>query len=246
MPAYRPTDRALVAAVATVVLAGYWFHQRGVDSALVRTEPTQIVEDSALLRRAVAIGRVQFERHCAGCHGSQLQGDQERGVPDLAANAWLYTDDPVDVEHTILYGIRSGHPKARNLTDMPAMVRSGQISAADDHDVVEYLQGLAGKPRDAEAARRGRDIYLNKGNCFDCHAADARGITDYGTPPLTGPRYLYGGDRETLYRSIQNGRHGECPAWIRVLTPLQIRALAIYLVTTTRRPAGAQPGAPHN
>jgi len=212
----------------------------------VRTEPTQIVEDSALLRRAVAIGRVQFERHCAGCHGSQLQGDQERGVPDLAANAWLYTDDPVDVEHTILYGIRSGHPKARNLTDMPAMVRSGQISADDAHDVVEYLQGLAGKPRDAEAARRGRDIYLNKGNCFDCHAADARGITDYGTPPLTGPRYLYGGDRETLYRSIQNGRHGECPAWIRVLTPLQIRALAIYLVTTTRRPAGAQPGAPHN
>ena len=110
--------------------------ERGVDSALVRTEPTQIVEDSALLRRAVAIGRVQFERHCAGCHGSQLQGDQERGVPDLAANAWLYTDDPVDVEHTILYGIRSGHPKARNLTDMPAMVRSGQISADDAHDVV--------------------------------------------------------------------------------------------------------------
>ena len=159
------------------------------------------------------------------------------GFRILRPDAWLYTDDPVDVEHTILYGIRSGHPKARNLTDMPAMVRSGQISADDAHDVVEYLQSLAGKPHDAEAARRGRDIYSTRATAFDCHAADARGVTDYGTPPLTGPRYLYGGDRETLYQTIQNGRHGECPAWIRVLTPLQIRALAIYLVTTTRRPA---------
>ena len=240
MPAYRPTDRALVAAVATVVLAGYWFHQRGVDSALVRTEPTQIVEDSALLRRAVAIGRVQFERHCAGCHGSQLQGDQERGVPDLAANAWLYTDDPVDVEHTILYGIRSGHPKARNLTDMPALVRMGQITTADAHDAVEYLQNLAGHPHDEAAAQRGRAIYYNKGNCYDCHANDARGVTDYGTPALTGPVYVYGGDRDTLYQSILNGRHGICPAWVNQLSAVQIRALAIYLVMAPRAAAVAR------
>jgi cytochrome c oxidase cbb3-type subunit 3 len=234
---------ALVAAVVLVLSLAWWAQQRRLDQALVRTEPALLIEDPALLRRALAIGGRQFEEHCAICHGPRLQGDPQRGVPDLAANFWLYSDDPVEVERTILYGIRSGHPKARNLTDMPAMVRSGQITRGEARDVVEYLQSLAGNPHDAAAAQRGHEIYGNKGNCFDCHAGDARGVTDYGAPPLTGPRYLYGGDRETLYWSIQDGRHGECPAWIRVLTPVQIRALAIYLVTMARRPAGTQPGA---
>jgi cytochrome c oxidase cbb3-type subunit 3 len=153
---------------------------------------------------------------------------------------WLYGNDPADVERTILYGIRSGHPKARNLTDMPALVRTGQITIDDAHDEVEYLQSLAGHPHDKAAAVRGRAIYYNKGNCYDCHASDAHGVTDYGTPALTGPLYLYGGDRDTLYQSILNGRHGICPAWINRLSPVQIRALAIFLVTAPRTAAVAR------
>ena len=80
------------------------------------------------------------------------------------------------------------------------------------------------------AALRGRAIYYGKGNCFDCHASDAKGVTDYGAPALTGPTWIYGGDRESLYQSIVNGRHGKCPDWINVLTPVQIRALALYLI----------------
>jgi cytochrome c oxidase cbb3-type subunit 3 len=93
---------------------------------------------------------------------------------------------------------------------------------------------LAGHPHDEAAALRGHSIYYNKGNCYDCHANDAKGVTDYGTPALTGPVYLYGGDRESLYQSILNGRHGQCPAWVKVLTPVQIRALALYLVSAPR------------
>ena len=55
------------------------------------------------------------------------------------------------------------------------------------------------------------------------------GNTDYGSPPLLGPDWNYGGDRLTLRKSIYSGRHGLCPAWISVLTPPQIRALAVYL-----------------
>jgi cytochrome c oxidase cbb3-type subunit 3 len=76
--------------------------------------------------------------------------------------------------------------------------------------------------------------HYGKGNCFDCHAADAGGVTDYGAPALTGPIWLYGGDRQTLYQSILDGRHGMCPAWIGKLTPLQIRSLTLYLVSTSR------------
>jgi cytochrome c oxidase cbb3-type subunit 3 len=142
----------------------------------------------------------------------------------------------VDVERTILYGIRSGHPKSRNITDMPALVHTGQIAPDDARDAVEYLQSLAGRPYDKPAALRGRSIYFGKGNCYDCHANDAKGVTDYGAPALSGPTWIYGGDRESLYRSIVNGRHGMCPAWVNVLTPVQIRALALYLAAASSPP----------
>jgi len=230
----------LVATLSVVVVGLVWHHKNLVAANLLRTEPSQILASPTLVSEAASIARPQYQRHCAGCHGSALQGDALRGVPDLARNVWLYGNDPADVERTILYGIRSGHPKARNLTDMPALVRTGQITIDDAHDEVEYLQSLAGHPHDEAAAVRGRAIYYNKGNCYDCHASDAHGVTDYGTPALTGPLYLYGGDRDTLYQSILNGRHGICPAWINRLSPVQIRALAIFLVTAPRTAAVAR------
>lgn len=213
---------------------GLWLHRQQVAAELLRTEPARILSDSRLLHEAVRIGQPLYQRHCVTCHGTNLEGSAPRGVPNLARNAWLYGNDPIGVERTILYGIRSGHPKARNVTDMPAMVRTGQLTREDAHDVVEFLQQLAGKPHDEAAALRGRSVYYDKGNCHDCHARDAKGVADYGTPALTGPVYLYGGDRDSLYKSVLDGRHGECPAWINVLTPLQIRALALYLVSAPR------------
>jgi cytochrome c oxidase cbb3-type subunit 3 len=226
----------LAAVLAATAAAGAWLYQRRIDDELLRTQPPLILSDANLLRKAVAKGRPLFLEHCAACHGSELQGDPRRGVPDLAGHAWLYGDDPIDVERTILYGIRSGHPKARNITDMPAEVRTGQITPSDAHDVVEFVRKLAGAPHDEAMADRGRSIYYDKGNCYDCHANDARGVIDYGTPALIGPVWLYGGDRDTLFQSVLNGRHGICPAWINRLKPVQIRALAVYLVSAAAAP----------
>jgi cytochrome c oxidase cbb3-type subunit 3 len=217
-------------AVLAVAALAIWIDHRDLADRLLRQQPQVIQANAELLHRAITMGRPLYSKHCAGCHGGELEGSAARGVPDLARNAWLYGNDVVDVERTILYGIRSGHPKARNVTDMPALVRTGQITQGDAHDVVEYLQKLAGASFDQSMAERGRKIYYDKGNCYDCHADDARGVIDYGTPPLTGPVWLYGGDRATLYRSILDGRHGICPAWVDTLEPVQIRALALYLV----------------
>ena len=49
-------------------------------------------------------------------------------------------------------------------------------------DAVEYLEGLAGQPHDAAAAEWGRSIYYYKGNCYDCHAGNAK------ARPITGHR----------------------------------------------------------
>ncbi|HEY4443838.1 MAG TPA: c-type cytochrome [Steroidobacteraceae bacterium] len=232
MTRWRLSGFALVLlGVAAVIV---WTRQRHIADELLRTDPAEILKSPALLREAMRIGQPPYRQHCQRCHGPSLKGDAALGVPNLAGNVWLYGNDPVDVERTILYGIRSGHPKSRNLTDMPALVRTGQITADDARDAVEYLQSLAGHPYEKAVALRGRSIYYGKGNCYDCHANDAKGATDYGSPALTGPTWIYGGDRESLYQSIVNGRHGKCPAWVDVLTPVQIRALALYLVAVPR------------
>jgi cytochrome c oxidase cbb3-type subunit 3 len=232
MTRWRLSGLALVL-LGFVAIIG-WTRQRHIANELLRTEPAQILNSPALLREVMRIGPPQYRQHCQSCHGSAPRGDVTRGVPRLSSGVRLYGNDPVDVERTILYGIRSGHPKSRNLTDMPALVRTGQITADDARDTVEYLQSLAHQPYEQAAALRGRAIYYGKGNCFDCHASDAKGVTDYGTPALTGPLWTYGGDRESLYQSIVNGRHGKCPAWVNVLTPLQIRALALYISSLPR------------
>ena len=234
--------RLTALAILILITAGWvaWNRQHRLVEALLSTDPSRILDNPALLGHAVRLGRPVYLHHCASCHGSALQGNSARGVPDLAKNGWLYGRDPVDVERAVLYGVRSGHPKSRNVTDMPALVRSGQITPDDAHDAVEYLQSLAGQPHDQAAALRGRAIYYDKGNCYDCHANDAKGVADYGAPALTGPVYLYGGDRESLYLSILNGRHGQSPAWIHVLSPVQIRAVALYMVGTAAAPPGVE------
>ena len=226
--------QGLIFGVATAValLCGlcYWLHQRSLETSLVRQWPSELAHDPRMTRFAVSLARPVYARHCASCHGANLHGNHATGAPDLADAVWLYGDGGIgDIENTILYGVRSGHPKAHNVTDMPAEGRVHQLSAAEVDDVVEFVLALSRQPHAQDAAERGRKLFYDKGNCFDCHASDAMGNTDYGAPPLLGPNWNYGGDRLTLRKSIYDGRHGLCPAWISVLTPLQIRALAVYL-----------------
>ena len=111
-----------------------------------------------------------------------------RGVPNLSDGVWLYGSGSVtDIEATILYGIRSGHPKAHNLTDMPGFDHSGQLTDADISDVIEYVMLISAQPHDPTAATRGRVIYDGAGVCYDCHTADGYGISDYGTPADGSP-----------------------------------------------------------
>lgn len=213
--------------ILAIAFASYWFQQRALAARLVRTEPSQLLKDTQLRDRAVALARPVYQSHCASCHGVKGEGDRARGVPTMSDADWLYGNEVVDLEQTIMYGIRSGYPRSRNIAEMPAMGRSGQLTDADARDAVEYVLQISHQQYDPAAADRGRAIYYAKGNCFDCHASDGRGVTDYGTPPLIGTSWVYGGDRDTLYNSVYSGRHGKCPAWVKKLTPAEIRELAV-------------------
>ena len=231
--------------VTAVALAGTWIFMHVRDqrngAALLRAPPDRLLSNASLVSFALPIAHSAYAAHCAACHGTDLRGASGRGVPGFAHGAWLYGQGEVaELEATILYGIRSGHPKAHNITDMPAFGRIGQLSSTEVRDVVEYVYGLSHSDSDPVAARRGAALYADKGSCYDCHGPDGSGNIDYGAPHLTGGDWLYGGDRGSLYDSVYNGRHGLCPAWIGRVTPLEIRALAVYLHESARQRVAAR------
>ena len=248
LPGIGPRRAAFGIAIALILGAAAlaWHqHLHRLEVALVRADPDQADTDPALVRFAMDRAPAVYRSHCAGCHGADLRGNHALGAPDLADAYWLFgLGDLPDIENTLYYGIRSGHPKAHNITDMPALGRIGQLSATEILDVVEYVYALSHPDANPEAVRRGRAIFMDKGSCYDCHGQDGSGNVDYGAPDLTGRSgWLYAGDRQTLFQSIYDGRHGLCPAWGSTLTALQIRELSVFLYTTARRAAHAPAGA---
>lgn len=240
----------LVAGVALVLIAGLVFHWRNGarDQALLRAEGSRLQQDTALLAYASQRAQPIYKEHCASCHGADLGGDRSKGIANLGDSVWLYGSGQItDIEQTILYGIRSGHPKSHNLAEMPGFGRIGQLTKDEVKDVTEYVLQISKQPHDAAAAKRGEFVYQNHGACYDCHGADGYGVTDYGTPSLIGRggAWLYGGDYDTLYKSTFDGRHGLCPAWVKKLSFAEIRALAAFLyVRSHTEPPGATASQP--
>jgi cytochrome c oxidase cbb3-type subunit 3 len=218
----------VVVAVAAIVAGG--FHRAQLARQLVATPADQVPNDPVLVSYAHTLAQPAFAGNCAKCHGANMKGNPALGAPNLTDKVWLYDQGNVsDIERTILYGIRSGHAKARNITDMPAVGRLGVLKDNEIRDVVEYVEQLSRQPHDAAAAARGEALFKDRGNCFDCHAPDGSGNPDYGSTDLTANTWVYGGDRETLFRSIRDGRHGKMDAFIGQLSFAQIRALAVEI-----------------
>ncbi|HEY4029553.1 MAG TPA: c-type cytochrome [Caulobacteraceae bacterium] len=219
-----------VVLVALIATGAFAFHQKQLSDRLVLTAADEVPGDPTLVRYAHQVAGPTYAKACASCHGADMKGDQKLGASNLTDRVWLYDSGNVsDIERTILYGIRSGHAKARNITDMPAVGRLGVLKDAEIRDVIEYVEELSNQPHDAAAAARGVALFKDRGNCFDCHAPDGTGNPDYGSTDLTANTWTYGGDRNTLFLSIRDGRHGKMDAYIGKLSYTQIRALAVEI-----------------
>jgi len=230
--ARRGFKRAAAAAVALVLGYGAyaWADDYLLNRQLVAENPDRIPMEPRLAAYAIEQGKAAFEAHCVSCHGADMKGSQRTGVPNLTDAIWLYDFGRVsDIERTVLYGIRAGLGKSHNVTDMPAIGRQNALSPAEIKDVIAYVRSLRKLDADAAAVERGTMIFQDKGVCYDCHSRDASGIPDYGAPSLIDNDTLYGNDDATLYKSIYDGRHGKCPAWIGKLSFATIRAIAVFV-----------------
>jgi|WetSurMetagenome_2_1015567.scaffolds.fasta_scaffold189589_1 cytochrome c oxidase cbb3-type subunit III len=221
----------VVVVLALAALIGFAIHDRLMATRLLVTDPDKVPSHPELVSYAASLARPAYASNCASCHGADMKGDQAKGAPNLTDQVWLYDFGGVgDIERTILYGIRSGHAKARNITDMPALGRTMQLSPAEVSDAANFVISIS-RPQgiDQASVARGSKIFQGKGVCYDCHSADAAGNPDYGAPAFTDTDWIYGGDYKSVYDSIYSGRHGLCPAWIGKLKPEVIRALAVYI-----------------
>jgi len=210
---------------------------------LITENPDRIPSEPALVAYANSVGKAAFESNCVSCHGADMKGNPSKGVPNLTDNIWLYDYGRVsDIERTVLYGIRSGLGKSHNVTDMPAIGLQKALSPEEIKDVIAYTLSLSKHQEDPEAVERGSKLFQDKGVCYDCHSRDATGISDYGAPNLIDNEWLFGGDEQTIYRSVYYGRHGLCPAWVGKLSFATIRAIAVYVHAVSKE----SPFSPNN
>lgn len=240
--------RAAGAGLIAIIALGLIVSGASTSARLVASDPDAAAADPRLLEIGSHRGRGVFLAHCARCHGPAGQGDRRLGAPDLTDKDWLYgAGTASDIETTITYGVRSGHPKGWNLAVMPAYAApkpdpKGALSPLSPRalqDLVEYLTALEGRAHDKAAADRGERLYHGQAGCYDCHGQDARGDPAIGAPNLADGVVLYGdGGRRDLTITLERGRRGTCPAFALTLSPTDIRAVALYVFTLSHPRAG--------
>ena len=194
-------------------------------AALATASLADIEKDPQMLALARAKGKTVFGDNCAACHGTGAAG--AKGFPNLNDDDWLWGGSLEQIQQTLLYGVRSGHPKTRE-GQMLAFGKDGVLQPAEIVTVANYVRELAGLPtRQGYDAKAGAKIFAE--NCVACHGDNAKGNPEVGAPNLTDKIWLYGSDEATLIETITNGRAGVMPAWEGRLDPTTIKAMAVYV-----------------
>lgn len=232
--------KAVLALAAVCALSG------AADAARQqRQQPSvnRIWADPAARARAIRAGAPVFARACASCHGADGKGAPGAFAPDLTDDRWLYGGEDIDtfimrasdVASTILHGIRAGDKQGRNWPEMPARGVGHSLDPDEIAAVTEYVLKLSGQPYDAAQIPAGKEAFEGEGGCYDCHTMQGWGDTATGAADLTRPKtWLYGTSRAAVAASVTEGRAGVSPAFAGKLTPAEVRALSVYVLSLAK------------
>lgn len=185
---------------------------------------TEIPKHKDLYDYALLSGKVTFANNCQPCHG--VAGSGRPGYPVLASDAWLWGGTLDALQQTITYGIRSGHPQARD-SQMPRFGADGILTPQQIKTVAEYVEYLEGKPRKGADLAAAKQLFMD--NCSACHSPEGNGNRDVGAPRYHDRVFLYGPDYDSVVRQVTNPRMGVMPAWTYRLDTPTIKSVALYV-----------------
>ena len=193
--------------------------------AVAATPVDQLVGNPQLMQAAVEGGRAAFRVNCVQCHGSGAAGS--KGYPNLNDDDWLWGGDPKAIEYTITHGVRNPDHGETRMSQMPAFGRDGLLQPAQINDVVAYVRTISHQRKTDAAAQRGAAIFA--ANCAACHGPAGTGNREMGAPNLTDAIWLYGGDEESVRKTVTDARYGVMPRWGQKLDPATIKMLTAYV-----------------
>lgn len=186
-----------------------------------------VPKNKELYDYALNSGKVTFANNCQPCHG--VAGSGRPGFPVLASDAWLWGGTLDAIQQTVTYGIRSGHPQARD-SQMPRFGVDGILTPAQINTVSYYVRYLEGHPEpgvDPKVMSDAKQIFMD--NCSACHGPNGDGNRDVGAPRYHDRTFLYGPDRYSIIRQVTNPRMGVMPAWTYRLDATTIKCVALYV-----------------
>lgn len=185
------------------------------------TSLADIAKEPELFSFAMAGGRSAFQTNCMQCHGAGGAGSH--GFPNLVDDDWIWGGTLEQIRATIEHGIRNADDKSRQ-SMMPRFGVDGMLTGAQIAAVTDYVLSLSGK---AQATPEGTQIFQEQ--CAACHGPDGKGNQELGAPSLADGIWLYGGNRDAIYRSIFYARNGSMPPWAGRLDEATIKMLTIYV-----------------
>ena len=165
---------------------------------------------------ANATGQRLFANSCAMCHGSDARG--ARSFPNLADNDWLYGGS----FDTIMQTLENGRAGV-----MPVMVAGLDDKAIGE--LVVYVQSMSGQKADKVMAANGKKNFDML--CVACHGLDGSGNQALGAPRLNDQIWLYGGEPETIRKTLTEGRNGNMPAHKDLLSEDRRRLITAYVLS---------------
>ena len=196
----------------------------GVSCALA-AEPgvDQLLQTALAAKADPKHGHVQFDRHCARCHGAGGRGDVNHRVPVLAGQRRAYL-------------VRQLAALSGDQRESANMHRA--LSVAELHDpqtwadVAAYLEAapLPPHPRTGDGRALGLGEATFHVECASCHHDDARGDDDGLIPSLRNQHYLY--LLSQMRRLAELHRHDmdeNIARLLRSLKPDEASAVADYL-----------------
>jgi cytochrome c oxidase cbb3-type subunit 3 len=195
-----------------------------------------IMKDDAMRAFAKAAGAAAFKVNCVQCHGSGAAGAV--GYPNLNDNDWIWGGTIEQIHQTITDGVNYTADANTRVSQMPvfgpdpANGGSAILTSAQILDVANYVVTLSGgKPDDAQAADRGKQLFAD--NCASCHGDKGQGNRDVGAPNLSDAIWLFSKDGgvAAVAAQVTRPRQGVMPAWTGKLDPVRIKELAVYVHT---------------